>query len=89
MALLQTLVLDRVSRCTSFLDVMQTEGWALSDEDYGLGERRGAETKGLFDDARLTANIAGEVEERGLSLAKSTHNLELFGDSSRKGNSLR
>jgi hypothetical protein len=40
----------------------------------------------LFDDARLTANIAGEVEERGLSLAKSTHNLELFGDSSRKGN---
>jgi hypothetical protein len=48
MALLQTLVLDRVSRCTSFLDVMQTEGWALSDEDYGLGERRGAETKGTI-----------------------------------------
>jgi hypothetical protein len=41
----------------------------FSDERYGFAERRGTETERSFNDARLAADVARELEARRLALA--------------------
>ena len=50
----------------------------LTDELHGFGRCRGAETEGALDEGRLTANVAGDVEDRRLTLAQRAHHLEAF-----------
>jgi hypothetical protein len=50
----------------------------LTDELHGSGQCGGAETEGALDEARLTANLAGDVEDRRLTFAERAHHLEAF-----------
>jgi hypothetical protein len=50
----------------------------LTDELHGLGQCRGAETEDALDEVHLTANVAGDVEDRRLIFAERAHYLEAF-----------
>jgi hypothetical protein len=41
----------------------------LENKRYSLAERRGADTERTFDDARLAADVARDVENRRLAFA--------------------
>ena len=42
----------------------------LTDKLHGFGQCGGAEAEGALDQARLTANVAGDVEDRRLIFAE-------------------
>lgn len=50
----------------------------FTDELRGFGQCAGAETEGALDEARLTANVAGDVEDCRLVFAERAHHLEAF-----------
>jgi hypothetical protein len=50
----------------------------LTDELHGFGQRGDAESEGALHEARLTANIAGDVENCRLAFAERAHYLEAF-----------
>ena len=50
----------------------------LAAELHSFGQCGGTETEGALDEARLTANVTGHGEDRGLAFAERTHHLEAF-----------
>jgi transposase len=48
----------------------------LTDELHGFGQCRGAESEGALDEVHLTANVAGDVEDRRLIFAEHAYYLE-------------
>jgi hypothetical protein len=46
-----------------------------SDEGDGFCEHRVTDAESAFDDARLTADVAYEIEDRRVAFAQGTHHL--------------
>src|SRR5215213_779156 len=50
----------------------------LADELHGFGQCGDTETEGALDEARLSLNVVGNIEERRLVFAERAHHLEAF-----------